>query len=159
MRGSDVHRINDLIKTAKTLRKATVLKDVSSSLLGTAGDSPEGGRLRQREDKIHSGATTLVGRSDAAYGGQSSLGECHPGYVIGLTSSTLSGPCHIIQRPSNSTPKMAKGSHRGEVYAFSETLGHMPRVRGFYGHFRTSIQVWRNLGIARISSRAPETRR
>ena len=70
LQGSDVYRMNGLIKTAKTWQRAAALKYVSPSLQGTAGDSTQGEKLRQRKRKIHSGATTLVGWSDAASGDQ-----------------------------------------------------------------------------------------
>ena len=80
-------------------------------------------------------ATSLVGRADAAYGDQSTHGKCRLGYVVGLTSSTLRGPCHIIQWTSKFTRKMAKSSLGGEVYAFSEMLDHMALLKEFYAPF------------------------
>ena len=77
----------------------------------------------------------LAGRSGAAYGDQSSLGKCRLGYAIGLMSSTLSGPSHIIQRTSKFTREMVKSSLGGEVYAFSEMLGHMSMLRDFLWAF------------------------
>ena len=55
-----------------------------------------GGKMRQREEEIHEGPTTLVGWSDEAYGDQSTMGKCRLGYVIGLMPSTLRGPRHIL---------------------------------------------------------------
>ena len=77
---------------------------------------------------------TLVGWSDAAYGGQSSLGDCRLGYVIGLTSSNLCGPRHLIQWTSKFTRKLVRSSLGGEVYAFSEMLDHTSTIREFYRH-------------------------
>ena len=91
-----MHRINDLIKKVKAWQKATVLKYASSSQIGDVCNFPEGENVRQRKEEIHGGAMALAGRSDAAYGDQSSLGNCRLGYVIGLLSSTQSGPCRII---------------------------------------------------------------
>ena len=100
----------------------------------------DGGSLQQPRrgegaSKIHGGATTLVGWSEAAYGGQSSCGKCRLGYVTGLMSSILSRPRRIIQGASKFTRKLMKSSLGGEVYAFSEMLGHMSVLRKFYGHF------------------------
>ena len=96
LQGSDVYRINDLIKTAKPWQTATALKYVSSSLQGGTSSNPKGEKPRQRQGGIHNCTTYLAGWPDAAFGDQSSLGKCRLGYVIGLTASTLSGPCHII---------------------------------------------------------------
>ena len=79
---------------------------------------------------------TLMVWSDAAYGGQSSLGKCRLGYVIGLMSPNLCGPCH---RTSEFTRKLVKSSLGGEVYAFSEMLDHMSMLSEFYGHFAASF--------------------
>ena len=43
------------------------------------------------------GAMSTAGWSDAAYGDQSPEGTRHLGYVVGLMSSTLHGPCRILQ--------------------------------------------------------------
>ena len=91
--------------------------------------------MRPRKEGIDRGAMTLVGCWDAAYGGQSGLGNCRLGYVLGLISSTLSGPCHIAQWASKSTRKLVRSSRGDEVYAISEMLGHMSMLRGFFGHF------------------------
>ena len=92
------------------------------------------GKTRQRRGKIHEGAETLGGWSDAAHADQSTTGKCRLGYVIGLMSSTLRGPRHIIQWTSKFTRKLAKCSLGGEVYAFSEMAGRIPILRGFYAH-------------------------
>ena len=78
---------------------------------------------------------TLVGWSDAAYGDTSCLGRSRLGYIIGIISSNLCGPCHIIQWTSRFTRKTVKSSLGGEIYAFSEMLDHMSMPREFYGHF------------------------
>ena len=68
LRRSDIFRIYDLIKTVKSWQPRTVLKYASSSkpLFPPEGDVL--GRFRARGEKMHKGATTLVGWSDAAYG-------------------------------------------------------------------------------------------
>ena len=158
--GSDVYRINDLVKTAKLWQKAAVLIYASSSQLGTVRNSPEGAKMRQREEEIHSGAMTLAGWSNAALWDQSSLGKCRRGYVIGLMSSALSGPCHISHWASEFARIMVTSSLGGEVFAFSEMLRHMPMLREFYGHYSNlSLRVWRALRIARVFSRTSEARR
>ena len=78
---------------------------------------------------------TLAGWSDAAYGTTTRMGKCRLGYLIGVTSTNLCGPCHIIQWTSKFTRKLVESSLGGEVYAFSETLDHMSMLRKFYGHF------------------------
>ena len=90
--------------------------------------------MRRRKEKIHGKTMTLAGWSDAGYGDQPSLGKCRLGYAVGLMASTPSGPCHIIPWASKSTRKLAKSSLGGEVYAFSEMLGHMSMFPEFYGH-------------------------
>ena len=47
-------------------------------------------------------------------------------------SSSLTGPCHILQRTSKFTRKLVKSSLGGEVYAFSEMIDHMALLREFY---------------------------
>ena len=47
--------------------------------------------LRNRVEKLLCGATSLVGWSNAAPGYWSTEGKCRLGYVIGLTSSSLTG--------------------------------------------------------------------
>ena len=74
---------------------------------------------------------TLVGWSDAAYRNQSTEGKCRLGYVIGSTSSTLKGLCHISQRATKFTRKMVESSLGGEVYALSEMGDHMLLLQGF----------------------------
>ena len=78
---------------------------------------------------------TLVGWSDAAYGRLSEEGRCRLGYIIGLMSSSLSGPCHVLQWTSKFTRKLVKSSLGGEVYAFSEILDHMALNRKFCAPF------------------------
>ena len=58
--------------------------------------------------------------------------------VSGVMSSNLCGPCHIIQWASKFARKLVKSSLGGEVYAFSEMLGHMSMLREFYGIFAGS---------------------
>ena len=90
LQGSDIYRINDLIKTIKLWQPRTVLKYESSSnpLFPPTGDSL--GRFRARGERLHKGTLTLAGWSDAAYGGLSEEGRCRLGYIIGLMSSSLS---------------------------------------------------------------------
>ena len=51
------------------------------------------------------------------------------GNAIGLLSSTLNGPLHILHQPSKFTRKLVKSSLDGEVYAFSDMLDYMPLLR------------------------------
>ena len=100
---SDVHRINGLVKTVKVWQQATVLKSASPSHPWASALRDADGRMRARGDRIHCGAASLAGRPDAAYGDQSAEGKCRSGYVIGLASSSLNGPCHILRRASRFT--------------------------------------------------------
>ena len=112
---------------ARDWQQATVLKYASPShpwrALGRSDKAQED--LRKGGERVHWGLMTFFGWSDAAYGGQSTEGKCRFGYVIGLTSSTLKGPCRILLRTSKIARKMAKRSLGGEVYARSEMADHM----------------------------------
>ena len=81
---------------------------------------------------MHGGAMSLVGRSDAAYGGLCKEGGRRPGYVIGLMSPCLSGPSRVSSWTSKFTRKLVRSCLDGEVYAPSEMVGHMVLLRGFY---------------------------
>ena len=129
-----MYRINDLAKTVKTWQPATVLTHFLSGKKDSEIRAQRRENERHRNEKIHGNAMTLVGWSDAAYGDQSSLGKCRLGYVIGRMSPNLCGPCHLTQWPSKFARKLAESSLGGEVYAFSEMLGHMSMLRGFFGH-------------------------
>ena len=73
----------------------------------------------------------LAGWSDAAFGTHVQDGHCHLGYIIGLMSSALPGPAHILQWASNSTQKIAKSSLGGEIFALNEMRGHVEIIREF----------------------------
>ena len=62
-------------------------------------------------------------------------GKCRLGYLIGITSSPLTGPCHVLQWTSKFTRKLVKSSLGGEVYASSEMIDHMALLREFYAPF------------------------
>ena len=74
----------------------------------------------------------LAGWPDAAFGTHGQDGRCRLGYLIGLTSSTLTGPAHILQWTSKFTRKHVKSSPGGEIFALSEMRGHMGMIREFY---------------------------
>ena len=93
------------------------------------------GRFRARGERLHKGTLTLVGWSDAAYGKLSEDGRCRLGYIIGLMSSSLSGPCHVLRWTSKFTRKLVRSSLGGEAYAFSEMVDHMALIREFYTPF------------------------
>ena len=86
-------------------------------------------------EKVHGGTLSLVGWSDAAYGDLSQSGKCRLGYLIGVMSASLSGPRHVLQWTSKFTRKLVKSSLGGEVYAFSEMVGHMALLREFCAPF------------------------
>ena len=135
--GSDVHGINGLVRAAKAWQKAKVLRYASSShpWKSLGRNDKLQGALQKRGEQVHGGSMTMVGWSDAAYGDQSTEGKCRLGYVIGLASSTLKGPCHILQWTSKFTRQMVKSSLGGEVYAPSEMVDHMLPLKEFYGPF------------------------
>ena len=135
LRGSDVCRINALIKTAKTDELRTVLKYASSTFPLIPAGIGSKGRPRSNGERLHSGTLSLVGWSDAAYGDLSQNGKCRLGYLIGIMSSSLSGPRHVLQWTSKFTRKLVKSSLGGEVYAFSETIDHVALLREFYAPF------------------------
>ena len=84
---------------------------------------------------MHGGTLSLVSWSDAAYGDLSQNGKCRPGYLIGITPSSLSGPRNVLQRASKFTRRLVKSSLGGEVYSFSKMIDHMALSRGFYAPF------------------------
>ena len=97
LQGSDIYRINALINNVKIDQPRAVLKYASSSLpLFPAGPDRKG-RPRSNGERLHSGTLSLAGWSDAAYGNLSQNGQCRLGYFIGIMSSSLSGPCHVLQ--------------------------------------------------------------
>ena len=60
-------------------------------------------------------------------------------------SSSLTGPCHVLQWASKSTRKLVKSSLGAEVYAFSEMIDHMALLREFSEPFsRTSPALVRH---------------
>ena len=67
--------------------------------------------------------------------GQWTDGRCLLGYVIGLMSSTLKGPCNILKKTSKFARNMAKSSLGGEVYAPSEMADHTLLLKDCYGPF------------------------
>ena len=113
LQGSGIYRINALIKTAKINQPRTILKYASSSFpLFPAGVGKKG-RRRSNGERVHNGALSLVGWSDAAYGDLSQNGRCRLGYLIDIMSSSLSGPCHVLQWTSKFTRKLVKSSLGG----------------------------------------------
>ena len=80
---------------------------------------------------MHGNSPSLAGWSDAAYGDLSQNGKCRLGYLIGIMSSSLTGPCHVLQWTSKFTRKPVKSSLGGEAYAFSEMIDHVALLREF----------------------------
>ena len=91
--------------------------------------------MRQRGGSILGGTITSAGRSDAAFGDQSTMGKCCLGYVIELMSSSIGAPCHIIHWASEDSRKLVKSSLGKEEFAFNEMAGHVSMLREFYAHF------------------------
>ena len=99
IRGSHAYRINELIRAVKGRQNATVRKSASPSrpwrTLGGVGKAKDA--LCSRGGKMPRGLMSFVGRSDAAYADQSTAGKRRPGYIIGLTSSRLTGTRLVSQ--------------------------------------------------------------
>ena len=127
IQGSDSYRINSLMKTVKIGQPRAVLKYASSPYPLFPAGLDTRGRRRTRGEKVHGGTLSLVGWADAACGDLSQRGKCRLGYLI--------GPCRVSQWTSKFTHKLAKGSLGGEVFAFSEMIGHMALLREFYAPF------------------------
>ena len=113
--GSDVYRSNELVQAAQEWQQATVLKYASPSRpwKSLRRDDRLRGALQRGGEKVHGGSTTMVGRPDAAYGGQATEGKCQLGYVVGMTSSTLKGPRRIFQWAPKFTRNMVNSSLGG----------------------------------------------
>ena len=81
LRGSDVYRINELVRVAKEWQRATVLEYASASrpweTLG--GGSKAKVDLCNRGEKVCRGPMPSVGWSDAAYDDQSPEAKCRLG--------------------------------------------------------------------------------
>ena len=88
-------------------------------------------RIRTRGEKAHCGTMTPAGWPYIVYREQTSEGKCRPGYAIGLASSTLRVPCHLLQRPSKFARKLAERNPGGEVFAFSDMIDSMALLREF----------------------------
>ena len=73
----------------------------------------------------------LVSRPDAAFGTDAQDGRCRIGYIIGLMSSVLTCPAHILQWASKFTRKQVKSSARGEISPLGEMWDHMEMIREF----------------------------
>ena len=67
--------------------------------------------------RVRCAAMLLVGRSDAAFGDQLAEGKCRFGHVIGLTSSSLTVPRHVLHWTSKFTRELVEGSLGGAVCA------------------------------------------
>ena len=113
--GSDVYRINELARVVTDWQQATAP--------GRGGKVPT--VLRKRGEKAHGGSTTLAGWPDVAYGDQSTECKSRLGYAVGLMSSTMEGPPHILRRTSKFARKVVKSSLDGGVYALSEMVDHV----------------------------------
>ena len=89
--------------------------------------------LCNRGERVHGGSISLVRWSDAPFGYKSTGGKFRLGYAIGLISSTVSGPRHILQRMSKLTRVLVTSSLGGEVSALTGMVVHMLLLKEFYG--------------------------
>ena len=87
--------------------------------------------MKARGERVHCGTTSLVGRSDSAYGVQAAGGKCRHDFAIELTSFSLTGPFRVPPWASQFTRKLVEGRLGGEVYAHSEMVGHMALIQDF----------------------------
>ena len=81
--------------------------------------------LRNRGEKVRSDPMSFGTWPDAAYGDQSSAGKFRLGCAIGLMSSTLSGPRHILQCTSKFSRELVNGILGGALHALSDMVDHM----------------------------------
>ena len=74
----------------------------------------------------------LAGWSDVAFGTHAQDGRIRLGYIIGLMSSTLTGPAHILQWTSKFTREHVKSSLGGEIFALNEMWDHVGMISEFF---------------------------
>ena len=74
----------------------------------------------------------LVGWSDTAFRPHEQDGRRRPGYIIGLTSPTLTGPAHLLQLTSRLIRKQVTRSLGGGIFALSAMWDHKDMVSKFY---------------------------
>ena len=128
----DIYRINDLIKKVKMGQSDYTLKYHFGLPANTKRSLQHPDEDWGKIHPIHEGTMMLVGWSDAAFGTHTQDGRCRLGYIIGLMSSDLTGPVHILQRTSKFTGKHVKSSLVGEIFALSEMRGHMEMIKDLY---------------------------
>ena len=131
----------------------------SSSKTGKPRHRGEGEKMRRRNEKSLTGTMTLLGRSGAAFGDQSTLRKCRLRYVVGLTASTLRGPCQFIQWASKFTRKLVRSSLGGEFAHSARCWITCRCVANFSSMSSGSFQVLRVLLTARVYLCASRTRR
>ena len=74
-----------------------------------------------------------MGWRDAAFADRAAKGECRLGCVIGIMSTTLSGPRNFLQWAPKFARKLVKTSLDGEEYAPSDMIGRMSFMSESYG--------------------------
>ena len=82
--------------------------------------------------------------------GRPTEGKCRLELAIGLMSSSLTGPPHVLFRASKFTRKLVKSSLGGEVYGLSEMVEHMSALREFYAPFEgigPEMGAWRTVKV------------
>ena len=112
------------LETAKGWRQAAVSKHAPAPILirRPAVIATDGRGL----------TASPVGWSGVAYGDQAPEGECRLGPVIGLMSSTLGGPRHILQLTSKFTRQLDERSLAREVYPPSDKIDRLAFLRELY---------------------------
>ena len=99
---SDFYQINELVRTVRGWQGAAILTHASSSHPNEWKEEAVDGEMEARGES--------VGWSDAAHGGQVAGGKCRLGSVIGIVSTSLTGPRHVLQGTSKFTRKLDKSS-------------------------------------------------
>ena len=89
--------------------------------------------LRQGGERVHCGATFLVGCSDAAYVGPVDGRKVPTGICDRVGVVDFGGPMPYSATDIQIHWKIAVGGLGGEVYALSEMAGHMLLLEDFFG--------------------------
>ena len=88
--------------------------------------------MRARGEKAHCGETFFVCWPDADFGNPLAEGRCRSGDVIGPMTSSLPGPCRILQWAAKFIRESADSGRGGKVYALSELVEHMSLSRELF---------------------------
>ena len=116
----------------KELRRATALRYGAPSRLRKALDFTGGAMddfMCNQGEKRRCGAMSLVGRTDAAFGDQSTGGKCRLRFGISPMAPSFAGPRHILLWASDAARTLARSSLGGGVYARGEMVDRATLIR------------------------------